>query len=67
MGEREERQQEQRRVDQVEANIRNQIEKTKRDLAAAHKETRAVERNYSENASINRSEIDDIAESRAMI
>ncbi len=67
MGEREERQQEQRRVDQVEATIKDQIEKTKRDLAAAHKETRAVERNYSENASINRSEIDDIAESRAMI
>ncbi|MBB1063121.1 AAA family ATPase [Limosilactobacillus fastidiosus] len=47
--------------------IDKQITETKKALADAHQETRAVEKNYSENASINRYEIDDIAESRAMI
>lgn len=67
MGERTEQAQEQARVDRVTAEIKRQIEETKEAVAAAHKETRAVERNYSENASINRYEVDDIAESRAMI
>lgn len=58
---------EQARVNQVIASIDAQIAQTKQDLADAHKETRAVEKNYGENASINRYEVDDIAESRAMI
>lgn len=58
---------EQARVDRVIASIDAQIAKTKADLVDAHKETRAVEKNYGENASINRYEVDDIAESRAMI
>jgi DNA helicase IV len=62
-----ERQAEQHRVELVMAQIDKQIGETKKALADAHKETRAVEKNYSENASINRYEIDDIAESRAMI
>lgn len=65
--EKEEMAQEQARVDRVIASIDAQIAKTKADLADAHKETRAVEKNYGENASINRYEVDDIAESRAMI
>ncbi len=65
--EKEELAKEQARVDQVIASIDAQIAKTKADLADAHKETRAVEKNYGENASINRYEVDDIAESRAMI
>jgi DNA helicase IV len=67
MGERAEKEQEQVRVDRVTTEIKRQITETKQAVAAAHKETRAVERNYSENASINRYEVDDIAESRAMI
>ncbi|KRL28707.1 DNA helicase [Limosilactobacillus frumenti DSM 13145] len=62
-----ERQVEQARVDYVMQQIDRQIKETRQALAAAHKETRAVEQNYSENASINRYEVDDIAESRAMI
>ena len=59
--------QEQKRVDDVIRQINVQIGHTKESLAAAHKETRAVEKNYSENASINRYEVDDIAESRSAI
>lgn len=58
---------EQRRVDEVIDQIDTQIKRTKQALAAAHKETRAVEQNYGENASINRYEVDDIAESRSAI
>lgn len=58
---------EQARVNQVIASIDAQIAKTKKALKEAHHETRAVESNYGENASINRYEVDDIAESRAMI
>lgn len=63
---------EQKRVDDVIRQINVQIEHTKDALAAAHKETRAVEKNYSEYASINRYEVDDIevddlAESRSAI
>ncbi|WP_369807474.1 RNA polymerase recycling motor HelD [uncultured Limosilactobacillus sp.] len=67
MNEEHERHMEQQRVDLVMKQIDKQIAETKKALADAHKETRAVEKNYSENASINRYEIDDIAESRAMI
>lgn len=67
MGEQEEKIKEQHRVDRVVAEIKRQIAQTTKAVADAHKETRAVERNYSENASINRYEVDDIAESRAMI
>ena len=62
-----EQQKEQLRVDEVERQIDYQIKTTTQDVEAAHHETRAVEQNYSENASINRYEVDDIAESRAMI
>lgn len=62
-----ERQVEQERVNKVMQEIDRQIKETRQALAAAHHETRAVEQNYSENASINRYEVDDIAESRAMI
>lgn len=58
---------EQARVDQVEKEIKRQLATTTKAVEDAHKETRAVEQNYSENASINRYEVDDIAESRSMI
>ncbi|MGM9892346.1 RNA polymerase recycling motor HelD [Limosilactobacillus sp.] len=56
---------EQARVDRVDKEIEHQIDATEQAVDAAHKETRAVEQNYSENASINRYEVDDIAESRS--
>ena len=62
-----ERQIEQTRVDQVIKEIQLQINATRTELAKAHAETRAVEENYGANASINRYEIDDIAESRSAI
>lgn len=62
-----ERQAEQARVDHVEEQINQQIKSTAKAVEDARRETRAVERNYSDNASINRYEVDDIAESRAMI
>ncbi len=58
---------EQARVDQVIQNIDQQIQQTKQAIKAAHRESRAVEQNYGENASINRYEIDDIAESRSAL
>ncbi len=62
-----ERETEQARVDNVEKQIDQQVTATTEAVEDAHRETRAVERNYSENASINRYEVDDIAESRSMI
>lgn len=59
--------QEQDRVVMVIRQIDLQIEETEQALAKAHQETRAVEKNYSENTSINRYEVDDIAESRSAI
>ncbi|WP_242363935.1 RNA polymerase recycling motor HelD [Limosilactobacillus antri] len=56
---------EQARVDRVEQEIKRQVANAKEAADAAHRETRAVEKNYSENASINRYEVDDIAESRS--
>ena len=61
----EEQRLEQARVDRVDDEIQHQIEATEQAVNDAHKETRAVEKNYSENASINRYEVDDIAESRS--
>ena len=61
----EEQRLEQARVDRVDDEIKHQIEATEQAVNDAHKETRAVEKNYSENASINRYEVDDIAESRS--
>lgn len=58
---------EQARVDRVIQQIDQQIQQTKVAIEAAHRETRAVEKNYGENASINRYEVDDIAESRSAI
>lgn len=58
---------EQARVDQVIDAIDQQIEQAKEAIAEAHRETRAVEKNYGENASINRYEVDDIAESRSAL
>lgn len=58
---------EQARVDQVINAIDQQIEQVKEAIAEAHRETRAVEKNYGENASINRYEVDDIAESRSAL
>ena len=56
---------EQARVDQVEREIKRQVATAEQAVDEAHQETRAVEKNYSENASINRYEVDDIAESRS--
>lgn len=61
----EEQRLEQARVDRVDDEIQHQIAATEQAVNDAHKETRAVEKNYSENASINRYEVDDIAESRS--
>lgn len=60
-------QMEQARVDRVIQAIDDQIAQTKLAVEKAHAETRAVEKNYGANTSINRYEIDDIAESRAEI
>lgn len=58
---------EQARVDRVIQAIDRQIDQAQEAIAAAHRETRAVEQNYGENASINRYEVDDIAESRSAL
>ncbi|WP_407658150.1 RNA polymerase recycling motor HelD [Limosilactobacillus caecicola] len=58
---------EQARVDRVIHAIDQQIAQAQQALAEAHQETRAVEQNYGENASINRYEVDDIAESRSAL
>ena len=60
-----ERKLEQQRVDWTIQQIDAQIKKTQTALDSAHQETRAVEKNFGENASINRYEVDDIAESRS--
>lgn len=60
-----ERKLEQQRVDWTIQQIDAQIKKTQAALDSAHQETRAVEKNFGENASINRYEVDDIAESRS--
>lgn len=67
MAQSEEQAVEQARVDQVIQAIDHQIQQTKEAIDAAHRETRAVEQNYGENASINRYEVDDIAESRSAL
>jgi len=47
-----ERETEQARVDNVEKQIDQQVAATTKAVEDAHRETRAVERNYSENASM---------------
>ena len=56
---------EQQRLQKVIAEIKRQIASTKRALAKAHRESRAVQQNFAENTSFNPYEVDDIAESRA--
>ena len=58
---------EQARVDQVINAIDQQIEQVKEAIAEAHRETRAVKKNYGEKATTNRYEVDDIAESRSAL
>lgn len=67
MTEQDERQLEQQRVTNVQHQIVEQIETTKDLLTNAHDETRAVEQNYSDNASVNTYEVDDAMETNAMI
>lgn len=62
-----ERQLEQRRVNWVSNQIIDQVATAKELLTAAHRETKAVEQNYSDNASINTYEVDDAMETNAMI
>lgn len=59
--------QEQLRVNQVVAEIKKHQTQVAHQLTAAHQETRAVERNYSDNASVNTFEIDDASETNAEI
>lgn len=62
-----EEQREQRRVDAVIAEIKVKQSMMSQQLDHAHQETRAVERNYSDNASVNTIEIDDASETNAEI
>lgn len=61
------KQAEQKRVNYTIEQIDIQHELVKSQLENAHKETRAVEKNYSENASVNTFEIDDASETNAEI
>jgi DNA helicase IV len=65
--EQQEKQQEQQRVNFVSGQIREQIETNRQLLEAAHRETRAVEQNYSDNASVNNYEADDTTDTIANI
>ena len=67
MTEQQEKQQEQQRVNFVSGQIREQIETNRQLLEAAHRETRAVEQNYSDNASVNNYEADDTTDTIANI
>lgn len=58
---------EQTRVDAVVAEIKVHHQQVADQLETAHQETRAVERNYSDNASVNTFEIDDASETNAEI
>lgn len=58
---------EQMRVDEVVAEIDTHLKQVDKQLTLAHQETRAVERNYSDNASVNTFEIDDASETNAEI
>ncbi len=62
-----EEQQEQQRVTDVIAQIDDQIETASQVADKAHHETRAVEKNYADNASVNLYEVDDAMETNAMI
>lgn len=67
MTENNERQQEQKRVDFVIEQIDDQINEAKAAVETAHNETRAVEKNYSANASVNLYEIDDAMDTNVQI
>ncbi|MCM0598274.1 RNA polymerase recycling motor HelD [Periweissella fabalis] len=58
---------EQLRVDKVIAEVKLKQAAMTQQLVHAHQETRAVERNYSDNASVNTFEIDDASETNAEI
>lgn len=62
-----ERQIEQQRVDYVTKQVANQIETSQTLFEQAHHETRMVDQNYSDNASVNLYEVDDAMETNAMI
>ena len=62
-----EEQREQHRVDAVIEVINDKHHAMEQQLVHAHQETRAVERNYSDNASVNTFEIDDASETNAEI
>ncbi|WP_137597700.1 RNA polymerase recycling motor HelD [Paucilactobacillus kaifaensis] len=67
MTEENERQTEQQRVDYVTKQVANQIETSQALFDQAHHETRMVDQNYSDNASVNLYEVDDAMETNAMI
>lgn len=62
-----ERLQEQRRVDNVVAKIKQSLNKKEKEYLKAHQETSSVEKNYVQNAKINTFEIDDRIETNAEI
>lgn len=67
MTEQNERQTEQKRVDYVTKQVANQIKTNQQLFEQAHHETRMVDQNYSDNASVNLYEVDDAMETNAMI
>lgn len=67
MTENDERQLEQTRVDFVITQIDDQIDEAKTAVNTAHDETRAVEKNYSANASVNLYEVDDAMDTNVQI
>lgn len=58
---------EQQRVTKVIREVEEQIDETSKLATKAHQETRAVEKNYSDNASVNLYEVDDAMETNAQI
>ncbi|BAP84931.1 DNA helicase [Paucilactobacillus hokkaidonensis JCM 18461] len=67
MTEKSERQIEQNRVDDVTKQVSAQIKASEDLFEQAHHETRMVDQNYSDNASVNLYEVDDAMETNAMI
>lgn len=67
MTEQNERQTEQKRVDYVTKQVADQIKTNQQLFEQAHHETRMVDQNYSDNASVNLYEVDDAMETNAMI
>lgn len=62
-----ERQIEQKRVDQVITEIKKQLKQTDKEYKKAHEETSSVEKNYVQNAKVNTTEVDDRMETNAEI